>query len=91
MDGAALGTSAALALFFVPIVSFIKKPTWSHQAKYLLGMVAALICAVVGAFSDGDVKNVGDFMAYFGTAVTSSQVLYNLYFKDTDLNASLEG
>lgn len=90
MDGAGLGTSTALAMFLVPLVSFIKKPTWSRQAKYLLGMVAALVCAVVGALVDGDVKSVGEAVAYFSTALATSTTLYTLYFKDTDLEVKLE-
>lgn len=91
MDGAGLGTATSLAVFLVPVVSMIKKPTWSRQAKYLVGMLAALLCAVVGSLVDGEVKSLSEGVAYFGTALAASQTLYNLYFKDTELETKLEG
>jgi hypothetical protein len=90
MDGAALGTAALLSVFLMPIVSLIKKPTWRHEAKYLLGMAAALLAAIVGAFVDGSVKSVAEFVPYFGTALASAQTLYNLYFGNTEANKKLE-
>lgn len=86
-----LGTSAVLALFLVPIVSMIKRPTWSKQAKYLLGMLASLICAAVGALIDGDVKSVSEFVAYAATALAVSQTIYTMYFENSDLEERLRG
>jgi hypothetical protein len=89
MDQAGLVTATAMALFLVPIVSFIKKPSWSTRAKYLLGMGTALFCAVVGALVDGEVNSTAEAVAYFGTALAASQTLYTLYFADTGLEATL--
>lgn len=90
MDGGGLGTAAALAVFLMPLVSFVKKPNWSRQTKYLLGMAVALVCAAVGAVVDGNVKTWSEGVAYFTVALATSQTLYNLYFKDTDLETRLE-
>lgn len=91
VDPAGLGTAAIIATFLVPMLSFIKKPEWSHQAKYLLGMVGALVAASVGAVVDGDVTNVAEFVPYFGTAFASAQTLYNLYFTNTKTEEKLAG
>lgn len=90
MDASGLGTSAALAVFLVPLVSFVKKPTWSYRVNYLIGMVVALVCAIVGALADGHVNNLSSAVAYFGTALATSQTIYSLYFKDTNLETKLE-
>jgi hypothetical protein len=89
MDATALGTAAAIAMILVPVVSLIKRPTWSPQAKYLLGMAAAFVAAVAGAFVDGNFSNVQDFAAYFGTALASSQTLYTLHFENSKLEAEV--
>jgi hypothetical protein len=91
MDNASLGTAAMLAVFLMPLVSLIKKPSWSPKTTYLLGMAAAIVCAVVGAVVDGDVKSPQEFVAYFGVALATSQSLYTLYFRDTELQSTLAG
>lgn len=89
MDGNALGTAAVVAAFLMPIISLIKKPTWSIEAKHILGMAAALIAAVVGAVVDGHVNTVQEFIPLFGTSFVSAQTLYTLYFSKTQMNATL--
>jgi hypothetical protein len=90
MDSGGLGTAAMLAVFLMPVVSLIKKPTWSRQVKYLVGMVAALICALAGTVIDGNVKSWGEFLAYFSVSLATSQTLYQMYFKDTEIEEKLE-
>ena len=89
MDGSGLGTAAALAVILMPVVSLIKRPSWPDQAKYLLGMAAALICAIAGALVDGQVKSPSEFVAYLGVSLATSQTLYTMYFKDTDMQKNL--
>lgn len=89
MENGAVGTAAILAIMLMPLVSLLKKPTWSRQAKYLLGMAAALVCAIAGAFVDGHVKSAGEFVAYLGVSLATSQTIYNLYFKDTEVQQEL--
>ncbi len=90
MDGNSLGVAAIVAVFLVPVISLIKRPTWSVEAKHLLGMVAAIIAASVGALVDGHVNTIQEFIPYVGTAFTTAQTLYTLYFRDTSVNAKLE-
>lgn len=90
MDGNSLGTAAIVAVFLVPIVSLIKRPTWRLEAKHLLGLGAALVAAIVGALVDGHVNTLQEFIPLVGTAFMTSQSLYALYFNDTKLNEKLE-
>ena len=89
VDPAGLGSAALVATFLVPLVSLIKQPNWRHEAKYLLGLFAALIAAFAGALIDGNITNVSEVIAYFGTAFASAQSLYNLHFTKTNLEAKL--
>lgn len=89
IDPGALGAAAVVAAFLVPVVSLIKRPTWSDKTKYALGMVAALVSAIVGAVIDGNVKNLAEGLAYFGTALATSNALYTLFFRDTAINQAL--
>jgi hypothetical protein len=90
MDGAALGTAAVIAAFLMPVISLLKKPTWSTSFSHVVALVAALIAAVAGAYVDGSVHTVGELVPYMGTAFATSQTLYTLYFSKTEVNAKLE-
>ena len=90
IDPTTMGTVALIATFLVPLVSLIKKPTWSRQAKYALGLAAALLSTIIGAVINGDIGSVSEFVAYLSTGLASAQTVYNLYFVDTDVNESLE-
>jgi hypothetical protein len=87
----AVGTTALLASVLVPLVSYIKKPTWSDRAKYAIGMVAAVVAAVVGAFADADVNSWQEVLTLVLVALGTSQTIYNMYFRDTSINTKLTG
>lgn len=90
MDSTALGTAAVIAAVLVPLVSLIKKPSWSTEAKHMLGLGSALVAAIAGAVVDGHVNSVNELIPYLTTAFTTAQTLYVLYFSKTDLNTKLE-
>lgn len=83
------GTAAVIAAFLVPLVSLIRKNSWSRQTTYLVGMAAALVSAFAGALVDGNISSGQEFVATFAVSLATSQTLYNLYFKNTELNATL--
>jgi len=89
MDAGDLGTTAAIAAFLVPIVSWIKRPTWGSKANAVLAMVAALVAAIAGAVVDGKLTWSSEFISQIGVAFATSQVVYQLYFKETGLNTTL--
>lgn len=91
IDAGSLGTSAVIATALIPVVSLIKNPTWGRQAKYALGMVAAVVAALLGAVIDGGLD--GGWQAIgvrIATALATSSTIYNLYFENTNLNDRLE-
>lgn len=88
-DAAVFGTTAAVAAVLVPFVSLIKRPSWSPKVNYAVGMVAALIAAVIGALVDGDVNTWGEGAALVLAALGTSQTVYQLYFVNTDVNNRL--
>lgn len=92
MDGNALGISALAAMFLMPLVSLIKKPSWSTQAKQLLGLSAAFVAAMAGAVVSGDLttSNWEAIIAYIATARMTAETLYTQYFGNTEVNAKLE-
>lgn len=90
MDTQSLGTAAAIAMVLVPIISLIKRDTWSTQVRQIVALAAALVAAIGGALVDGNISNVGEFVAYLGTARLVAETLYTQYFGDTPLNARLE-
>lgn len=89
MDGASVGMTAVIAAALVPLVSLVKRPTWTAKQSYVVGMVAAIIAAVAGALLDGGVKNWQEGLALALTALGTSQSVYVLYFRDTDINETL--
>lgn len=89
IDPAALGSAALVATFLVPLLSLIKRPNWSNEAKQLLALAGALVAAIVGAVVDGSINNATELVAYFGTASVTAQTLYGLYFKKTALEQKL--
>lgn len=90
MDTQALGTAAAIALVLVPLLSLIKRDSWSTQIRQTVALAAALVAAIGGALIDGNISNVGEFVAYLGTARLVAETLYTQYFGGTTLNARLE-
>lgn len=91
MNGGDLGTTAVIAMFLVPIVSLVKRPNWSTKVNYVLGMVAALIAAIAGMIVDNHGKTWRELIPQFGVAFSTSQVVYNMYFANTTVNAKLTG
>lgn len=89
MDYTALGTTGIIAIMMIPLVSIIKRPSWGTKINYLIGMGAALVAALIGGVVDGKIKKPSEALAYIGTAYASSQMVYNLVFKDTQVNADL--
>ena len=91
IDSGSLGTAALVATFLMPVVSLIKKDSWSAQARQLLGLSAALVAAVVAGQIDGSLSlnNWESVVAYFATARVVSETLYAQYFGGTELNAKL--
>lgn len=89
MSTTAVGTTALVAAALVPLVSLIKRPTWTEKQSFALGMAAAAVAAVVGALVDGHVKNVQQGLTLALTALGTSQSVYMLYFRDTDINDTL--
>lgn len=90
MDGNSIGTAAAVAAFLLPIVSLIKRPEWKTETKHMLGLLSAIIAALVGAVVDGHVNSVQEFIPLLGTSFVTAQTLYVLYFSKLDINAKLE-
>lgn len=88
MDSSGLGTSAILAIILVPVVSLLKRPGWRSEINYLIGMAAALICALVGGLVSGDLTTQG-MAGYFASALAASQTVYQLYFASSDLEKTL--
>lgn len=89
-DGATgAGTAALLAVFLVPFVSLIKRPTWGTKANYAVAMAAALVCAIAGAAVDGQVTSWSTLIANLGVALGTSQTIYMLYFADTNAETVL--
>lgn len=89
VDPTALGSAALVATFLVPLLSFIKRPSWSSEAKQALALAGALVAALVGAVVDGSINNATELIAYFGTASVTAQTLYGMYFKKTALEKKL--
>lgn len=89
MDTVALGTAAAVAVLLVPLVSLIKKDSWSSQAKYALGLAASLVAAMVGGLIDGDINSLKEGFSYIGTAFLSAQTIYSLFFKGSSIDNTL--
>jgi ABC-type branched-subunit amino acid transport system permease subunit len=89
MDSAAVGMTAVIAAGLVPLVSLIKRPTWTTRQSYLVGMIAAIVAAVLGALLDGNVKTWQEGLTLALTALGTSQSVYMLYFRDTDINETL--
>lgn len=90
-DSAGFGTTAIIAAALVPLVSYIKRPTWDSKTNYGVGMAAAMIAAIIGALVDGNVTNVGQALVLIATALGTSQTVYTLYFRDTAVNEKLTG
>lgn len=90
-DAAVLGTTTAVAVALVPIVSLIKNPKWGTKVNYAIGMVAAIVSAIAGAIMDGGVGAPNEWAARVLVALGASQTVYMLYFRDTDLNEKLTG
>ncbi len=91
LDGGDLGTTAIIAMVLVPIVSLIKRPSWPSKVNFVLGMVAAAIAAIVGTLIDNQGKSWRELIPQAGVAFTTAQVVYQLYFSGTSLNAKLTG
>lgn len=90
MELEAMGTATAIAVILVPFVSLIKRDTWSDKAKQALGLGAAFVAAIIGAVVDGNVNNLGEFIAYLGVARLVAETLYTQHFSGTALNSRLE-
>jgi hypothetical protein len=84
--------SAIVGLYLIPmVISFLKNCSWSDTKKMALTF---FVCIVVGAGT----AYVGNQLVFTWAAtlanilvvVTASQVAYNLYFKDSSTNKSLE-
>lgn len=90
MDAQALGTAATIALILVPVISLVKRDSWSTQVRQTVAIAAALVAAIGGAIVDGNISNLGEFVAYLGTARLVAETLYTQYFGGTTLNARLE-
>jgi hypothetical protein len=89
VDGGDLGTTALIAMFLVPVVSAVKRPSWSSKVNFAVSMVAAAIAAVAGIAIDNQGKTFRELVPQFSTAFATTQVVYQLYFGDTSLNAKL--
>lgn len=89
MSSSGVGTTAVVAAILVPIVSLIKNPKWNDKKKYAVGILAAAISAVIGALIDGNVKTWQQAFSLIFTALGTSQTVYMMYFKDTDMNSKL--
>jgi peptidoglycan/LPS O-acetylase OafA/YrhL len=89
MDGSVIGTTAIIASFLVPVVSYLKRKGWTDRQKYLLSLVAAFVAALAGALVDGHVNNWREAVPLVGTALATSQTVYALYFRNTEINQKL--
>lgn len=90
MDAGELGTTAAIATFLVPFVSLIKRPTWGRKLNTAISMAASMVAAIAGAAIDGKLTGGTELLSQFGVAFATSQVVYQLYFRDSDINEKLE-
>lgn len=89
MDAGGLGTAALVATLLLPLVSLIKQPTWSANAKQALGLAAALVAAVIGALVDGNVNTWQEGIALLGTARLVADTVYAQFFRETQFNETL--
>lgn len=89
MSATAMGTTALVAAALVPVVSLVKRASWSKKQNYLVGMIAAMIAAVVGALADGHVTTWQQALTQVLVGLGTAQTVYTLYFKDTNLDKKL--
>lgn len=89
MNDVSAGTTALIAVGLVPLVSLIKRPSWSARVNYAVGMVASIIAATVGTVLDSSNLTARDWVTNIFVGLGSAQTVYMLYFRETGVNDDL--
>ena len=90
LDPTTIGTISAIgAAVIPPLVSFLKRQTWSAQVKQLVAALAALIVAGVGiAVTTQDFTTLA-ITQLAALAYAGSQVVYGVYFRGSAVETRL--
>lgn len=86
-----LGLPIAAVLGFVApfVISTLKQMTWPLQIKLLIAFIVSAVFGAVAAFSTG-AASTEDYIGTIGVVFTVSNLFYQSYFANTDLNTRLE-
>jgi hypothetical protein len=80
----------ASGIVIPPIVSFIKKTSWPSRVKFLLSIGVAFAVASAVLAGQGEFGSWSEFVGKVSLVWAESQVIYQLYFDETTMNARLE-
>ena len=82
-------------LIAAPVISFLKKQDWPDEIKQVVALGASAVIAFLsillsGGFNEVTINDWESLTAQFGIVFVSSQVFYQQYFKNTEVNTKLE-
>lgn len=86
------GISLFVGLIAAPLISFLKKQTWSSEVKQGISLAICSFVAAVSLLVSGDLRvdNLEGLGAQVGVVFATSQVFYRQYFGETTFNQKIE-
>ena len=86
--------SMIVGLLVMLATSLVKNPRWTVMQKNLLFGAVSVVAAVGQLAAEGELEFDGNLwqslVTRFGVIVATATMIYNLYFRDTAVNAKLE-
>lgn len=88
----AIVLSGILGAFVPTVVSFVKNNNWPRIAKFGLAVVVSTIIGFFSLFQDGQLTDLSwkSVVTNIAVVFSASQIVYQTYFGDSNLNAVLE-
>lgn len=71
------------------VVSLLKNVEWSRNWKTLFAVGVSFVAATISALLNGDISGWEEFIANLGVIHASSQVIYQGWFKDSNVDETL--
>jgi biotin transporter BioY len=85
------GFAAMLGVIAPIIISFLKDAKWSMGTKMSLTVAVCVLLGALSVYAAGGVElnSVESYIGAAATVFTVATVMYNTYFKNTELNSEL--